>query len=177
MFTDIVTIVFQSTCPRGARPPHTTHRHSAQHFNPRAHEGHDKPSGSSSSVSGYFNPRAHEGHDAIYLISLKSSSISIHVPTRGTTALLAGSGSTQQISIHVPTRGTTANNFAERGIIPFQSTCPRGARRKASIPASKFTYFNPRAHEGHDLVISTWHTVVVFQSTCPRGARLSTIIL
>ena len=33
--------------------------------------------------------------------------------------------------------------------------------------------FNPRAHEGHDLVIAPFAISRTFQSTCPRGARLT----
>ena len=55
----------------------------------------------------------------------------------------------------------------------FQSTCPRGARRRASIHDPVKIYFNPRAHEGHDPLCSHPPASTLFQSTCPRGARLS----
>ena len=32
-------------------------------------------------------------------------------------------------------------------------------------------YFNPRAHEGHDVWATTVASRTIFQSTCPRGAR------
>ena len=124
--------------------------------------------------------------------------ISIHVPTRGTTPNEARNG-VFSISIHVPTRGTTTSDAIDtaagkfqstcpRGArLPpcflgiwsiFQSTCPRGARPNIGIPPRFFEDFNPRAHEGHDLLVRLWvreHNV--FQSTCPRGARLYPIIV
>ena len=98
--------VFQSTCPRGARPRCTGKLYPCIHFNPRAHEGHDAklyfgahvdefqstcPRGArlneETSISGRpdFNPRAHEGHDHRARDYLYYQRISIHVPTRGTT--------------------------------------------------------------------------------------------
>ena len=76
------------------------------------------------------------------------------------------------ISIHVPTRGTTKRVAVEKEALIFQSTCPRGARRRIRVeniehlsisihvptrgttPLGKYRQnirnFNPRAHEGHD---------------------------
>ena len=75
----------------------------------------------------------------------------------------------------------------------FQSTCPRGARRRSRHSVLDLGYFNPRAHEGHDIVCTmkilhkiisihvptrgttadfpSFEAVLLFQSTCPRGAR------
>ena len=78
-------ILFQSTCPRGAR------QHPLRHLCPCWN----------------FNPRAHEGHDALHGIHVHISMISIHVPTRGTTQAGGSGGTGYGISIHVPTRGTT----------------------------------------------------------------------
>ena len=119
-----------------------------------------------------FNPRAHEGHDSS----------------------ARGLNTRKRISIHVPTRGTTCDPGPHPPPAPFQSTCPRGARRggglfrcwwwyfnpraheghdaRAAIIARSAQDFNPRAHEGHDMksraVVPSW---MRFQSTCPRGAR------
>ena len=57
---------FQSTCPRGARHA----------LNDRA------------SYQQHFNPRAHEGHDITLDLCCSYVVISIHVPTRGTTLKL-----------------------------------------------------------------------------------------
>ena len=82
-----------------------------------------------------------------------------------------------------------ADTYAD---FPFQSTCPRGARRGCGlddcsvfisihVPTRGTTrvlcktgcrgYFNPRAHEGHDAAAGAMQMVRRFQSTCPRGAR------
>ena len=124
---------------------------------------------------GYFNPRAHEGHDTNSSYLRQVSLISIHVPTRGTTVKISslitsslfqstcprGARRTRDIeylyvyiSIHVPTRGTTCSGF---GALLLQ-------------------YFNPRAHEGHDLLCGRLSLIFGFQSTCPRGARLNTMM-
>ena len=36
-------------------------------------------------------------------------------------------------------------------MLPFQSTCPRGARPTQKIGKCRILHFNPRAHEGHDV--------------------------
>ena len=38
---------------------------------------------------------------------------------------------------------------------------------------STISHFNPRAHEGHDVVVIPVRFTILFQSTCPRGARLT----
>ena len=141
--------VFQSTCPRGARPVVGVSYSGGGYFNPRAHEGHDFiinlchfPTRFQSTCPrgarryqvcgivcrGNFNPRAHEGHDVTPLFMTVTRFISIHVPTRGTTTTLL---------LH--------SHFK-----PFQSTCPRGARLGNTIAFYQTKDFNPRAHEGHD---------------------------
>ena len=100
--------LFQSTCPRGARPPrlpiscytvisiHVPTRGTTAapcsvspgyNFNPRAHEGHDPIMRIRMYLLTYFNPRAHEGHDSICRYAADLLHISIHVPTRGTTRI------------------------------------------------------------------------------------------
>ena len=143
--------IFQSTCPRGARPrtAHTTNQQ--RYFNPRAHEGHDQTQLSRWWLWTHFNPRAHEGHDFWKPFLPQYYPISIHVPTRGTTSSSSSrSSSSDPISIHVPTRGTTTITSSVNVRLPFQSTCPRGARPGQTGSASGTVYFNPRAHEGHD---------------------------
>ena len=142
-------MVFQSTCPRGARRSRCGGRGQRRDFNPRAHEGHDADSKTKSSALSHFNPRAHEGHDRIDPVAPGKLQISIHVPTRGTTPVFGRGEHQMVISIHVPTRGTTTD-----------SSCPA-----ASLD------FNPRAHEGHDKRQIGCSSARVFQSTCPRGAR------
>ena len=165
------TLKFQSTCPRGARPPQPAKTSTATYFNPRAHEGHDLREINRSLILGHFNPRAHEGHDQHNPIANPLTSISIHVPTRGTTISIVGAVACHPISIHVPTRGTTNPKSALFKNIIFQSTCPRGARPDPDPKPTSTTHFNPRAHEGHDADQATIKEPKQFQSTCPRGAR------
>ncbi len=56
----------------------------------------------------------------------------------------------------------------------FQSTRPRGARPSSLKPVGYGTGFNPRARGGRDsLPMPGRRLMVVFQSTRPRGARLT----
>ena len=140
---------FQSTCPRGARRPVSTNSRPKGVFQSTCPRGARLCRYVLQPVCHYFNPRAHEGHD----IWIKDHNVS------------------PKISIHVPTRGTTCSCFWSGNTISFQSTCPRGARRRIlleygqyfisiHVPTRgttqaicnkvKMWYFNPRAHEGHD---------------------------
>ena len=79
-----------------------------------------------------FNPRSHEGSDQT-LSSVRCS---------------------PQISIHAPTRGATDNIIDEQRDELFQSTLPRGERRMGALTSIKaISYFNPRSHEGSDVLI------------------------
>ena len=187
------TSIFQSTCPRGARQTDSSCPAASLDFNPRAHEVHDLIQTLYHSISiisipvptrgttwssiritvpGDFNPRAHEGHDRAIDSYIAKAKISIHVPTRGTTRAARGPYHTAS----------------------FQSTCPRGARRlQIRWRLSARANFNPRAHEGHDVIADNkFYQLMIsihvptrgttpdrsvtaqsqtFQSTCPRGAR------
>ena len=123
--------IFQSTCPRGARPANSPIRCRQPYFNPRAHEGHDHREPADAGDLHYFNPRAHEGHDIWH----------------GDPKFI------DPISIHVPTRGTTRQRRTPQSQSGFQSTCPRGARLTSLCSGPTTPDFNPRAHEGHDLII------------------------
>ena len=167
----IVEAPFQSTCPRGARPAaraaaapgdisiHVPTRGTTIHmmiFHQFHHEFQSTcPRGARRGLKqdfppyGDFNPRAHEGHDIRHLTTIAILKISIHVPTRGTTSIVG----------------------AWFRFKKFQSTCPRGARRRLRHFLRLCCHFNPRAHEGHDLQHTGLPKTSIFQSTCPRGAR------
>ena len=121
-------------------------------FNPRARVGHDRDSDPRWRRDRDFNPRARVGHDdfpaALILSATKFQStcprgarpgsrrvdahpvISIHVPAWGTTLMSSLMPFNIRISIHVPAWGTTSIVVsAPVRVFPFQSTCPRGARR------------------------------------------------
>ena len=97
-------------------------------FNPRSHEGNDIFEVGWIEDHKYFNPRSHEGNDPTAMDHMAQRSISIHVPTRGTTC------------------GITA----EITKMEFQSTFPRGERRRPFLLLLQRSYFNPRSHEGND---------------------------
>ena len=121
-------------------------------FNPRSHEGSDAPRNGRTATGTYFNPRSHEGSDADGLKRMDCTGISIHAPTRGATAG-SRSGTSRynnfnprshegsdvnsppsisfhKISIHAPTRGATILPGLVFYIKLFQSTLPRGERRR-----------------------------------------------
>ena len=140
--------IFQSTCPRGARLVGCLVRWRIHNFNPRAHEGHDLHVFPSLRLENDFNPRAHEGHD-IHLNSPDQPGRFQSTCPRGARPEVQAACDGYEISIHVPTRGTTQSGSS--GLVAV--------------------YFNPRAHEGHDLVTGSDSVSRKFQSTCPRGAR------
>ena len=76
------------------------------------------------------------------------------------------------ISIHAPTRGATVKIILWVSTSTFQSTLPRGERRSCCNKVTVILDFNPRSHEGSDVM---WLLLAqrqnVFQSTLPRGER------
>ena len=101
------------------------------------------------------------------------SLISIHVPAWGTTGWKIPWCGGLHISIHVPAWGTTARKRKDNTLYQFQSTFPRGERRRfrpsvlilsaisIHVPAWGTTqsvtvsfrtscYFNPRSRVGND---------------------------
>ena len=100
-----------------------------------------------------FNPRTHEGCDASLVASASRLIVSIHAPTRGATASLLHTSYCLPVSIHAPTRGATS--------LQVRRLTPYGC-------------FNPRTHEGCDVVPWVSHAAqCLFQSTHPRGVRLT----
>ena len=111
---------------------------------------------------------------------LRNKDVSIHAPTWGATKAILTLAMPLQVSIHAPTWGATSRH--ERKICDsmlFQSTRPRGARRRPLRQVQAICpSFNPRAHVGRDrsdYLMITEHTG--FQSTRPRGARHTTLYL
>ena len=144
---------FQSTRPRGARPGSATtpiHFFSFQSTRPRgARQG-----GQSDPVS--------------------IATVSIHAPAWGATAGLPARQRGDAVSIHAPAWGATTKplprskrlaSFNPRARVGrdatgtilrvldamFQSTRPRGARRRFESMGNDVTSFNPRARVGRDL--------------------------
>jgi len=122
--------VFQSTHPRGVRPP----------------------AASTSSRRTCFNPRTREGCDHRTHKDLSAAVVSIHAPARGATDVGHGALPAYHVSIHAPARGATRHGNVHvhyEGM--FQSTHPRGVRRASSRQGeSSHSRFNPRTREGCD---------------------------
>ena len=102
-----VTLLFQSTFPRGERRSNQKMVRGRNYFNPRSHEGNDEVSILGFSALTDFNPRSHEGNDCVPHVLISDS---------------------YRISIHVPTRGTTIRCILSVSAYIFQSTFPRGER-------------------------------------------------
>ena len=143
----------------------------------------------------HFNPRSHEGSDCKGSPSTASARISIHAPTRGATIRLIGQQEAQQfqstlprgerlhhlevcslqhlISIHAPTRGAT--NWTPSLILSMKYFNPRsheGSDVLHLLHLLSQNNFNPRSHEGSDIFgISFPSFSQLFQSTLPRGER------
>ncbi len=192
---------FQSTLPRGERHRLSLATKLEPNFNPRSHEGSDRCRVVPLLRPSDFNPRSHEGSDSLLLYKdarcdifqstlprgerqdiayCKSVTIkiSIHAPTRGATRIKHTYRFYYLISIHAPTRGATLYADYKRGRITISIHAPtRGATGTRCRHTICWIYFNPRSHEGSD-VLDGYHpsTCRKFQSTLPRGERLIALI-
>jgi len=104
---------------------------------------------------GYFNPRSHMGSDRCRLAVARVGFISIHAPTWGAT--------------------WCAFNLRSPDTNIFQSTLPRRERHKL---VQRFRYpitnFNPRSHEGSDLLRGYYDTITNISIHAPtKGATSS----
>ena len=130
----------------------------------------------SSSAPNYFNPRSHEGsdrarkHSVPHYLKFQSTlprgerpfsvmqnhllfNISIHAPTRGATAAYAAATGGLQISIHAPTRGATRTDIASwQHHSYFNPRSHEGSDLLSTVSAFPCSYFNPRSHEGSDIL-------------------------
>ena len=78
-----------------------------------------------------------------------------------------------QVSIHAPTWGATQHlHTSIYRVMVFQSTLPRGERRRTFFVWLSRTGFNPRSHVGSDIYTFYGRTFCrKFQTTLPRGER------
>ena len=97
--------------------------------------------------------------------------VSIHAPTRGATEIQNANDWSFEVSIHAPTRGATKNPPWTSNLQMFQSTHPRGVRLDNIFNTNGTASFNPRTHEGCDLICTLLKRCFMFQSTHPRGVR------
>ena len=133
--TCALSILFQSTLPRGERHSNIVAFAIRYDFNPRSHEGSDAPAPTTTSPAPNFNPRSHEGSDDVRFFNVRDQfRISIHAPTRGATPhSLIYTECSFSISIHAPTRGATSNQCPvnlETGISIHAPTRGATDRRK-----------------------------------------------
>ena len=81
------------------------------------------------------------------------------------------------ISIHVPTRGTTSSLPLLQAFTYFNPRAHEGHDPAECIPAESCLYFNPRAHEGHDAESNQGGDMVSISIHVPtRGTTLKLII-
>ena len=99
--------------------------------------------------------------------------VSIHAPTRGATWILRLRARLAGVSIHAPTRGATLWLCLIVPVVAFQSTRPRGARRKFDLQMTHFRAVSIHAptRGATALAIDAAPRKCSFQSTRPRGAR------
>ena len=81
------------------------------------------------------------------------------------------------ISIHAPTRGATEDMYGYHAILLFQSTLPRGERLLILIAQICNRNFNPRSHEGSDLLVHMFLLELEISIHAPtRGATRQKLI-
>ena len=144
--------LFQSTLPRGERPPDIL-----IHSDDVGISIHAPARGATMSMN----------------TNVQNNLISIHAPARGATDKEAQVTQTLWISIHAPARGATKSvSIRCTGYSKFQSTLPRGERRNGRGKHKYYRNFNPRSREGSDRKLEVCSAVKLkFQSTLPRGER------
>ena len=150
------------------------YRCSAHSFNPRSRGGSDVGLVAIENIHGSFNPRSRGGSDPRTRRMCRWRSVSIHAPAGGATRERCVVHQWRSVSIHAPAGGATENcipslnvrasfNPRSRGgsdiadyvvkrkDLVFQSTLPRGERRKDSSRVKRFRHrFNPRSRGGSD---------------------------
>ena len=121
-----------------------------------------------------FNPRSHEGSDVMLCLMEQRLEISIHAPTKGATFFRCTRGIYKQVfQSTLPRRERLSGYNCINNLCRFQSTLPRRERRYCtSLRINNANHFNPRSHEGSDLVyLSVLCFYIIFQSTLPRRER------
>jgi len=101
--------IFQSTCPRGARPQLIAKILSDYEFQSTCPRGARPGKVGNEIKTVYFNPRAHGGHDLISAPQLRRLRFQSTCP-RGARLRIDNFTIVRDISIHVPTGGTTGVN-------------------------------------------------------------------
>ena len=146
-------------------------------FNPRAREGRDLPEFVMPTVWHCFNPRAREGRDTAE-ITATCSVLSFNPRAReGRDHRVQLYNKGWRVSIHAPARGATIGTYNLFGYVAFQSTRPRGARRRMSRFSGLTSGFNPRAREGRDDVVqSDRHKYTGFNPRAREGRDIEQVL-
>ena len=164
---------FQSTLPRGERPETpVTSATSITNFNPRSRVGSDFMYRLLHQPSKNFNPRSRVGSDCISPVNGRKRTISIHAPAWGATKVPCPD-LLQSIFQSTLPRGERRKMMRwKRNPKLFQSTLPRGERHKLIFHkghSQKFQSTLPRGERRHHRLGKM--AVHRFQSTLPRGER------
>ena len=114
-----------------------------------------------------------ERHGTSVITYWKFNIISIHAPARGAT-FYHSSCHHSRYDFN-PRSREGSDLFLDQTpfyVVTFQSTLPRGERRKRSPRRQGYHHFNPRSREGSDYIPGNTHALhALFQSTLPRGER------
>ena len=165
-------------------------------FNPRAHEGRDHRAHAHHGIgAGFQSARPRGARLHLAAARMPACDVSIRAPTRGATCTRNCSRSAATCFNPRAHEGRDKRRPELEGQRRFQSARPRGARhrclrhypltKRVSIraptrgatlglasPRSRYSGFNPRAHEGRDSRHdSACRQSTMFQSARPRGAR------
>ena len=121
------------------------------------------------SISIYFNPRARVGRDILSVAGLLPKDISIHAPAWGATPASPLSDNMKtNFNPRARVGRDTEATITEKLHMEFQSTRPRGARRRESVGLHRITRdFNPRARVGRDC--SIYQDILIFCDFNPRA--------
>ena len=130
--------MFQSTHPRGVRPLADRRDHFLLRFNPRTREGCDHFSKKLLQIPIVVSIHAPaRGATCTPKKRQISRTVSIHAPARGATDDGGRDSQIHRVSIHAPARGATMPSTRAALFCMFQSTHPRGVRRRHSSTCSR----------------------------------------
>ena len=165
---------FQSTLPRGERPPRPRHTRSRRavsiHAPTRGATFHNGSPAFCIKVSIHAPTR---GATGVMCFINDDCPVSIHAPTRGATHTIFARVDLHVVSIHAPTRGATCPASRLCRLPSFNPRSHAGSDKIEFVSFPRVERFNPRSHAGSDLGAGTYFPATIwFQSTLPRGERL-----
>ena len=135
----------------------TDRRPSAACFNPRPRVGGDRAITDRPTSPGCFNPRPRVGGDPRARVGCHGPIGFNPRPRVGGDAHSLLRSSMPMVSIHAPAWGATSRVDAHSRATRFQSTPPRGGRRRSMRRSRRSTVrFNPRPRVGGDAGSAAW---------------------